>query len=355
MSRYELQYLRKDSEYLENAWYVAAQSTQIDDQLLALKILDENLVFYRDSNNKVVALEDACPHRKMPLSMGQRVGDAIQCGYHGLTFDARGKCINAPTQDKIPGNAIVRSYPVVEKYHLVWIWMGIPDLANESTLLQLDDYDNETWGLTDGGMLECQCHYLYLLDNLLDPSHVAWVHKTSFASEGTEDVALKIEDTETGVLVSRWINNIDPPPYYAEMLQFSGKVDRLQYYEAIVPSIAVNMSTYARAGFGGDSDNLPEDSYRMRSYHFITPIDAHSTRYHWFQHYNTNIKDEGVRQKLNEGARGAFEEDRVVLEAVDRGMNHKKRANLDLQLDIGSKKFRKKLGTMIKAEKEMAE
>ncbi len=241
MSRYELQYLRKDSEYLENSWYVAAQSSQIGHQLQALKILDENLVFYRDSNDKVVALEDACPHRKMPLSMGKRVGDAIQCGYHGLTFDACGNCINAPTQEKIPGNAVVRSFPVVEKYSLVWIWMGIPSLADESTLLQLDDYESDSWGLTDGGMLECQCHYLYLLDNLLDPSHVAWVHKTSFASEGTEDVPLTIEETDAGVLVSRWINNIDPPPYYAEMLPFSGKVDRLQYYEAVVPSIAINM------------------------------------------------------------------------------------------------------------------
>ena len=136
------------------------------------------------------------------------------------------------------------------------------------------------------------------------------------------------------------------------MLPFSGKVDRLQYYEAVLPSIAINMGTYTRAGFGGDSSSLPADSYRMRSYHFITPIDAHSTRYHWFQHYNTNTRDETVRHKLNEGARGAFEEDRVVLEAVDKGMSEKRRDNLDLQLDSGSRKFRKKLNTLIKAEKE---
>jgi phenylpropionate dioxygenase-like ring-hydroxylating dioxygenase large terminal subunit len=352
MPRYELQTIDPDSEYLENAWYVVARSTQIDQQLQAIKILGDILLFYRDSKDQIVALEDACPHRKMPLSMGKRVGDSVQCGYHGLTFDSCGKCVNAPTQDKIPGNAFVRSYPTAEKYNLVWIWMGQPELADKSKLLQVEDYDDETWGLTDGGMLECQCHYLYLLDNLLDPSHVTWVHKTSFASDGTEDVPLVIEESEAGVLVSRWINNIDPPPYYAEMMPFPGKVDRLQHYEVVMPSIAINMGIYTRAGFGGDSDNLPEDSYRMRSYHFITPIDAHSTRYHWFQHYNTNPGDEAVRLKLNEGARGAFEEDRVVLEAVDKGMSEKRRANLDLQLDIGSRKFRKKLKALIKAEKE---
>ena len=354
MSRYQLKTVNPDSEFLENAWYVAAPSQQIDESLQSITLLGDPVLFYRDSKGRVIALEDACPHRKMPLSMGKRVGDAVQCGYHGLTFDACGKCVNAPTQDKIPSNAFVRSYPVVERYKLVWVWMGDPALADENSLLQLDDYENPDWGLTEGGVLECQCHYLYLLDNLLDPSHVAWVHETSFASAGTEDVPLVIEDTDTGVLVSRWIKDIEPPPYYAEMLTFSGRVDRLQYYEAVIPSIAINMSTYARAGQGGDSDNLPEDSYRMRSYHFITPIDAHSTRYHWFQHYNTNTGDESVRQKLNEGARGAFEEDRVVLEAVDKGMNQKRRPNLDLQLDIGSRKFRKKLNALIKIEKESA-
>ena len=88
MSRYELQSIDPDSEYLENAWYVVARSTQIDQQLQSIKILGDNLLFYRDSKDQIVALEDACPHRKMPLSMGKRVGDSVQCGYHGLTFDA---------------------------------------------------------------------------------------------------------------------------------------------------------------------------------------------------------------------------------------------------------------------------
>ena len=351
MSRYEIKTIHSDSEFLQNAWYVAAQSKTIGDQLFPITVMGEKLVIFRDSVGKVAALEDACPHRKLPLSMGVRVGDAVQCGYHGLTFDVSGQCIHAPTQDTIPSNAFVRSYPVVEKYHLIWIWMGQPELADESKILQIADYGNPSWGLTEGGVLECKCHYLYLLDNLLDPSHVAWVHQTSFASAGTEDVPLVIEDTESGVLVSRWINDIDPPPYYADMLPFSGKVDRLQYYEAVMPSIAVNMSTYVPAGYGGDSDNLPIDNYRMRSYHFITPIDAHSTRYHWFQHYNTNPHDDLVRENLNDGARNAFEEDRVVLEAVDKGMLEKNRPNLDLRLDIGSKKFRRKLSALIAQEK----
>lgn len=353
MSRYDINYIDQNSEFLQNAWYVALQSHKLSkDILLPLTVMGERLVLFRDNHGRPIALEDACPHRKLPLSMGCLVNGAVQCGYHGLTFDAAGKCVNAPTQDVVPENAVVRSYPLCEKYGLVWIWMGIPELADESKILEVEDYDDPAWGLTDGGVLDCRCHYLYLLDNLLDPSHVAWVHKTSFASDGTEDVPLVIEDTDAGVLVSRWINNIDPPPYYAEMLPFSGKVDRLQYYEAVMPSIAINMSTYVRAGNGGDNANLPADSYRMRSYHFITPIDERSTRYHWFQHYNTNTRDEQVRQKLNDGARNAFEEDRVILEAVEIGMGDKQRPSLDLRLDLGARKFRKKLNALVKEEKQ---
>jgi vanillate O-demethylase monooxygenase subunit len=183
---------------------------------------------------------------------------------------------------------------------------------------------------------------------------VAWVHQSSFASAGTDAVPLEMEETDSGVVVSRWIRDIDPPPYYAEMLPFAGKVDRLQYYAAVIPSIAVNMSTYTRAGHGGNDRELPDDSYRMRSYHLITPVDENTTRYHWFQHYNTNTTDAAVRKRLNDGARGAFEEDRAVLEAVQRGMSNKRSPNLDLRLDVGSRLFRKKLAALIKAEKASA-
>jgi vanillate O-demethylase monooxygenase subunit len=111
------------------------------------------------------------------------------------------------------------------------------------------------------------------------------------------------------------------------------------------------MGTYTRAGCGGNDVVLPTDTYRMRSYHFITPVDENTTRYHWFQHYNCNTDDEVIRKQLNDGARGAFEEDRLVLEAVHRGMGGKRSPNLDLQLDIGSRLFRRKLTSLIKAEK----
>ncbi len=139
--------------------------------------------------------------------------------------------------------------------------------------------------------MNCACNYLYLTDNLLDPSHVAWVHVTSFAAKGTEDTPLQITTKEDGVIVWRWMKDRELPPYYAPLVKFQGNCDRLQHYEVRYPSIGVNKSVYTRAGLGGDVDNLPPDAYVMVSYHFMTPIDETHTQYIWMQQRNTDPHD----------------------------------------------------------------
>ena len=123
-----------------------------------------------------MALEDACPHRKLPLSHGRLLDDRVECGYHGLTFDCSGNCVHAPTQQNAPPEISVKSYPVEDRYGLLWIWMGAPDAANADEIFYIENYDNPAWGKTRGGSMDVACHYLYVTDNLLDQSHVAWVH-----------------------------------------------------------------------------------------------------------------------------------------------------------------------------------
>ena len=110
--------------FLNNAWYVAATEGEVTQSLTPVRILDEAIVLYRKSDGSPVALEDACPHRKMPLSLGKLKDDAIECGYHGLTFDCAGSCVRAPGLKRIPRGAQVRSYPLVQRYGFIWIWMA---------------------------------------------------------------------------------------------------------------------------------------------------------------------------------------------------------------------------------------
>jgi phenylpropionate dioxygenase-like ring-hydroxylating dioxygenase large terminal subunit len=219
----------------------------------------------------------------------------------------------------------------------------------------IEHHDLPDWHLTTGDRLLCHCHYLWLVDNLLDPSHVAWVHRSSFASSGTEDTPLEIHADAQGVVCSRWIRGRPPPPFYAPLVKFEGPADRLQHYEVRLPSTAINRSIFAPAGLGGPGVGHDPRIYRMVSYNFLTPIDADSTLYFWLQHRNTDADDTALTERIAQGAKTAFEEDRQVLEVVHRGMKHKRTPNIGLLLDAGASRFRRLLAERIAAEQARPE
>lgn len=336
--------------FLRNAWYAALRADELTQTLTPVRILGEAIVLYRTPDGRPVALEDACPHRKLPLSAGSLDGERVVCGYHGLTFAPHGGCVAAPTQGRIPPNAKVHAYPAAERWGMIWLWMGVAALADESLIVQIPHHDDQSWNLSGGGPMDCACNYLYLTDNLLDPSHVAWVHRTSFAATGTEDTPLDIRPTETGVVVQRWIPDQEPPPFYAPLLRFQGRCDRLQYYEVRFPSIAINRSIFAPVGTGGHDRPIHPDAYVMESYHFLTPQDETHTRYYWLQNFNTTRADEAIRSRVAANAAMAFQEDRLILEAVQRGMDNKRTPNIDLALDAAAYRFRRALGKLIDKE-----
>jgi phenylpropionate dioxygenase-like ring-hydroxylating dioxygenase large terminal subunit len=338
--------------FLRSAWYVAAWSSEIGDGLHPVTLLGEPVVLYRKPGGAAVALEDACPHRKLPLSMGRLQDGLIECGYHGLTFDCAGSCVRAPGMTKTPPAARVRSYPVEERYGLVWIWMGAPEAANVDDIFVVDEWDDPAWGMNQGDAMTVACNYLYVTDNLLDPSHVAWVHPSSFGNAACESEPLKTAVTDKGVVVSRWMRDVDVAPFYARFVKFTGRCDRKQHYEVRFPSHAIIKAVFAPAGTGTDEGPLHEQVFLMNSYNFMTPIDESNTRYFWFQMRNFDQRDESVSRQFNEDVRHAFEEDRVILTAVHKGMANRRTPNLDLPLDAGPLRFRRGLQRMIDTEQQ---
>lgn len=340
--------------YLRDCWYVAGWSKQIGQRLTPVRMLGEDIVLYRTSTGEIGALEDACPHRKLPLSKGSLRDDTVVCGYHGLTFNHHGACVAAPTQERIPTGAAVRRYPAIERYGFVWLWMGQADQADESKLIQIENYGEPGWGRTEGGDMPIACNYLYIVDNLLDPAHVAWVHVSSFAGAKTESQPLRIDVSGDGVVVWRWMMDTPAPAYYAPLIKFAGHVDRKQHYECVLPSTGINKSIFSPAGHGGPDRPLHEKTYINISYNFMTPVDEDNSRYYWFQHRNTDPDDVAISERMNAGALMAFTEDREVLEAVHLGMKERKTPYLDLALDAGALRFRKLLKARIDAESAQA-
>jgi phenylpropionate dioxygenase-like ring-hydroxylating dioxygenase large terminal subunit len=177
--------------YLVNAWYVAAASREIGERPFRRVILDEPIVFYRKPDGTPVALFDRCPHRFAPLSRGKPVGDGLQCGYHGLQFGPDGICVLNP-HGPIPDRARVKSYAIMEKYGFAWIWPGDASLADPALLPEMPLFDDPNYDVVDG-YLSVAAHYQLLADNLLDLSHVEFLHP-DFAME---DV---LSNTRTEVL-----------------------------------------------------------------------------------------------------------------------------------------------------------
>src|SRR5262249_13799688 len=215
-------------KFPKNGWYAACWSKDLTVAPLARTLLGERVVLFRGASGKVGALEDRCCHRAAPLSLGEVVGENLRCGYHGLTFDAEGRCVAVPGQSTVPAGAKVRAYPAVEKWNVVWLWMGDPVRADDSKVVDLPWLADPGWTLTPG-YLRIDANAQLLVDNLLDYTHVTYLHGNTIAGDPREATTpTKTERLNDGVRVGRWMIDFKPPPLFAKAGNFAGNVDRWQ-------------------------------------------------------------------------------------------------------------------------------
>ena len=193
---------------LRNQWYCAAFGHELKREPLARMFLGEPVVMYRTGDGTPVAFEDRCCHRRAPLSRGKVEGDNLRCGYHGLLYDPAGRAIWAPGQDRLPAGARVRSFPIVEKHGWLWIWMGDPALADPKAAPNYDKYDHLEWASYDQ-LLPVKANYFLVVDNLLDLSHLPFLHAATIGSPEDTNPTLTWErgpDWVKGVRIARGLS-----------------------------------------------------------------------------------------------------------------------------------------------------
>ena len=199
--------------FLKNFWYVAAYDHEIGREPLGRMILGEPVVFFRKEDGAPVAFEDRCAHRHLPLSMGKLVGDTLQCRYHGLRYDVSGACVKVPGQDTIPPAARVKTYPVVERYRWLWIWMGDPALADPAGITDFHWLDDPSWG-AKGQYLHVKANWQLIVDNLLDLTRLAFVHETTIGNAAlVENAKVKVERAAGGPHPGRSSDRIQAHPF----------------------------------------------------------------------------------------------------------------------------------------------
>jgi phenylpropionate dioxygenase-like ring-hydroxylating dioxygenase large terminal subunit len=336
-----------------NAWYAAAWDSELKHALLSRTVCNQKLVLYRTEAGAPVALEDACWHRLLPLSKGRLEGDEVVCGYHGLVYNAHGRCMHMPSQETLNPSACVRAYPVVEKHRYVWVWPGDPALADPAKVPDLHWNLDPAWA-GDGKTIHVKCDYRLVIDNLMDLTHETFVHGSSIGNRAVAEAPFEATHGDRTATITRWMRNIDPPPFWAGQLKhksgYVGKVDRWQIIRFEAPcTIAIDVGV-APAGTGAPEGDRSQgvNGYVLNT---ITPETDRTCHYFWAFVRNYNLHEQKLTTDLREGVTRIFGEDEAILEAQQIAIDeHPGHTFYNLNIDAGSMWARRLIDKLIAAE-----
>jgi phenylpropionate dioxygenase-like ring-hydroxylating dioxygenase large terminal subunit len=300
--------------YPLNCWWVAAAADEVTRTPLSRWLLDRRVVLFRTEAGAAVALEDRCAHRWAPLSQGKLIRDQIACPYHGFRYDSRGRCTLVPTQASVPAALKVQSYPVREQGSYVWIWMGEVAKADPTLLPDIPWLTDPAY-LQLRGYMELDCDYMLLQENVLDPTHVAFVH-ADVQQEGWDASRAQIKGTDRSVTSSVAIIDVPVVPYLAAPMgmKIGTKVNRLDWTRFESPACNLGgMDIEDRAPASGG-----RVLYVLRNLHCTTPISANRCHYWWAvaQDYGQHLPH--FAATVQPVLERAFHQDKVVLEAIQR-------------------------------------
>lgn len=339
-----------------NQWYVAAWSGEVGREPLGRWILNEPVVFYRTRAGEAVALDGRCPHRHFPLAKGCVVDDDLECGYHGITFDARGRCVRIPTEPRAPAVYDIRSYPVVERWQWVWIWPGDPELADPALIP-----DHDALGLTSADVdmvgdiyYAVPGRYMLMHDNLLDLSHLAYLHKSTIASDGLAEAKESRDEGPGWISSRRSMRNVVCPQYFAQIFGHDGPVDRAFGMTTWFPCLHAGFDEFRRVADadGGQGEELGT----LSVYHAVTPGRLHDAHYFFAFGRNFARGDDALGAAMADGIRVTLEEDMSATREIEAMLGDlgEVPAELLLRSDAHCVQGRRRFAELIEAERDGA-
>lgn len=346
---------KTEGSFPYNQWYILAMSHEVGRDMLERRILGEPLVVYRTEDGRPVALDNRCPHRRYPLSRGRLVGDAIQCGYHGFTYGCSGKCTLIPSQDGVPDSFRVRSYPVHETWQWIWIWMGDPALADttkipDSNLIRVTDPD---WLPQIGGRVALKARYQILNENLLDLSHLSFLHSDNIGSTGVASAPVSVEDKPAYLQVSRYIKSdrLDHLPV-GKAFGLVGLTDRTMIQQFFPPGFHATGSDFDSARDGGIEPGRHFGSLRVL--HGVTPETETTTHYFWAFSRDFKRDDPGMTEAMAQVIQSALIQDIEALEAIEEviGGRDDVLPEISARADSASMRGRRIVETQIERERQ---
>ncbi|WP_213958756.1 MULTISPECIES: aromatic ring-hydroxylating dioxygenase subunit alpha [unclassified Variovorax] len=299
------------ARFPSNRWWVAGFAWELKDKPLARTLLGHPMVLFRGPQG-VAALEDRCCHKNLPLSCGSVEGPGLRCGYHGLLFDERGVCVEIPGQAYIPERARVVSYPLREVDQILWVWIGQGEPADEPPHYPVHVDPRFKFG---GDSFHYKAPYQLIHDNLLDLSHVGYVHQKTIGGNPKLHMSAKFDVTSDAevVRVTRPMPDSVPPPTYTAAWPFAGRVDRWQEVEFHVSHLVI--WTGAMDAGSGDLADANRAGFHIHGFHGVTPETATTSHYFWTVATNEHPTRPGAADVLVKQVVDTFHEDKDIIEA----------------------------------------
>lgn len=313
---------RAVARYLRNAWYVAAFSDEVSRTPLARTLLERPLVLFRKESGEPVALEDRCPHRFAPLSLGSLRGDELQCAYHGLRFDSQGRCVFNPHRGGSPLPAArVQSYPLSERYGFLWLWPGDPDKADAGRIPNFLFLEKPEEFRVLKGLIPVKASYQLVVDNLLDLSHAPYLHPHFAMSGVSPDEAIaatetRLEHTERSIIAYRWRNGLPPNQVTRRLFGFPADPVNSRAHMTWYPPALLDFDVGSCAPDASEREGLS-----LPQAHCITPETEITCHYFFAAARNRRLEDADVDRELREIVERAFRaQDEPMIEAVQARM-----------------------------------
>jgi phenylpropionate dioxygenase-like ring-hydroxylating dioxygenase large terminal subunit len=291
-----------------NFWYPVVMSRDLAEAPRKARILAQDLVVFRDAGGRAHVLSNTCTHRGGSLAGGKVRGDHIQCPYHGWQFDGAGQCRRIPSLGNaaaIPARTRIDAYPVVEKYGIVFAFLGDLPEAERPPMLEVPEFDDPAWR-PSWINFQVDYHYERSIENGLDPAHNEFVHPTHGFSGQNDDYKVRdirwVGDGAWGPgFFHRFKSPASTDPTFAKM---KGADDNR---EAGSGTIGPNhMWTYIRFGAGRE----------MHQYMWESPIDEGRTSIFFLNMRNTFLEPE-LDQRVSDRNWMIAEQDIVVLRALE--------------------------------------
>lgn len=303
----------RDTPLIRNAWYVAAKGSEISRELTQRLILGRSVLLFRKENGEVVAMQNRCGHRSFPLHNGKLHGDVVECVYHGFRYDCSGKCVSVPTQKKPPERYAIKVYPVIEKGPFVWIWPGDPQLMDESTLPHQEFFEHPDWAVNIG-FLHIKGSYVHLHENLLDLSHLSFLHEKTFGTPEYARAPIEENVDEQHFEVWRHVE-CELPPIYAKPLGWEGQKARRSSGSLFVsPGLHINTGVLTNLE---QDESAGQAQPMVKVAQLITPETNTTTHYYYAQCRNFATDDQEMGKFMLEANQAAFSEDLFAIEQIN--------------------------------------